>query len=134
MVQMLRPMEVACREFDALAELEPQLRRLWMLCQCASAPVAANDQAEDPYDLDLFDSDALTNEVPADSWCAELYFLQHIKPQLVALVGWGRVDGAPELRTGDAYDIAYSALFFHALNRSCVCCAAATQLLAQANA
>lgn len=131
---MFRSREVACREFDALAELEPQLRRLWTLCQCANAPVAANDQSEDPYDVDLFDNDAVTAEGRDDSWCAELYFLQHIKPQIAALVGWGRVDGPPELRDEDAYDIVYSALFFHALNRSCVCCGAPAQLLAQANA
>jgi hypothetical protein len=105
-----------------LAELEPQLRRLWSLCQCATAPAAANDEARDPYDVDLFDHDEVTVDAREASWCAELYFLQHIKPQIAALVGWGRVDGPPELRGEDAYDTAYSALFFHALNRRCDCC------------
>jgi hypothetical protein len=122
MVQLFRSLEVARREFEALAELEPQLRRLWSLCQCATAPVAANDEAGDPYDVDLFDHDDVAVDAREDSWCAELYFLQHIKPQIAALVGWGRVDGPAELRGEDAYDTAYSALFFHALTRRCDCC------------
>lgn len=122
MVQPFRSIDHARREFEKYAALEPRLRRLWLLCQTAPAPVAANDDADDPFDVDLYDSDSFANETRSEDWCAERYFLQQIKPQLATLVGWDRLEGDPELRDVDAYDVAYSALFFHALNRSCTCC------------
>lgn len=122
-------MEQARREFDVFAELEPRLRRLWVLCQTASPPMPANDDADDPYDVDLYDRDALASDASAADWCTEQFFLRYIKPEITALVGWGRLDGARELRGQDAYDVVYSALFFHALNRNCICCREAARRL-----
>lgn len=122
-VQPFRSVEHARREFETYAELEPRLRRLWLLCQTAAPPVAANDENDDdPFDVDLYDVDFLATTARNEDWCAEQFFLQQIKPQLTALVGWARIEGAPELRGQEAYDVTYSALFFHALNRTCICC------------
>lgn len=121
-VHPFRSLEHARREFEKYAALEPELRRLWLRCQTAGPAIAAKDDIVDAFDVDLYDCDPTTSEARANDWCAERFFLEEIKPQLVTLVGWGRLKGALELRGDDAYDVVYSALFFHALNRVCACC------------
>ena len=101
--------ELAQRRFDELARIEPRLGPLWQLCRRVAPPVA--------IEVEDFEDEPLT-----DGWCAEDHFLRHIKPKLVALVGWDRQDDPAELRGRDAYDAAYAALFFHALPRPCACC------------
>ena len=102
--------ELAQRSFDELARIEPRLAPLWKLCRVA-AP-----HRPDPVDDDDGDGD------DEPHWCAEDHFLQHIKPKLVALVGWDREEDPPELQQREAYEAAYAALFFHALPRPCACC------------
>lgn len=92
---------------------EPRLTRLWELCQLASPPVRADD--DDELDTD-----------PAEGWCAEDYFGEAVKPQLVALVGIDRLDGPPELQTAEAYKTVYATLLQRALRRPCACCREAT--------
>lgn len=99
--------EMAQRRFEELARLEPRLMPLWQQCACVVPPVLELDDVDDE---------------PIDDWCAEDHFLRHIKPRLVALVGWDRVEEPAELRGREAYDAAYAALFSFALNRPCTCC------------
>lgn len=115
-------MDVARRAFDEVARIEPQLAPLWYMCRCAAPPVPADDQVDDAFDDDPYEVDELSRDKPDDGWCAEDYFFQKIKPKLERLVGWQRREDPPELQGSDAYDAVYSALFYHALHRPCVCC------------
>jgi hypothetical protein len=115
MVGSFRSDGEARHRFEAYARVDPRLADLWMLCETAapnSSNVSAGDQDDEGTELDCDDG----------GWCAEDYFLQTVKPRLRSLVGWDRLDGEPSLRTAEAYDIVYSALFYHALARPCVCC------------
>ena len=106
--------ELARLTFAEYVRLEPRLMRLWQMCQRVAPPVRTYDDDDGDDDLDETD--------PADGWCAEDYFFQEVKPQLLRLVGWDRTDGPPELRTPDAYNAVYAVLFYHALHRPCGCC------------
>jgi hypothetical protein len=120
MLPCFRSTEIARQVFDEYSFLDPRLRALWNLCSRATSPAPANDDNVDIGALDLFDVDAFSS--CEDSWCAEDFFFEHVKPMLVQLVGWSRMDDPPELRSQNAYDAVYSALFFHALHRGCACC------------
>jgi hypothetical protein len=92
------------------------------VCRRAAPPQPANDADEDPFDRDAFDHDALAAGSPTDGWCAEQYFDQVVKRQLLPLVGWHRLEGPADLQTSEAWEAVVSALLFHALNRHCECC------------
>jgi hypothetical protein len=110
--------EDARQTFDAFARLEPRLRPLWALCQNAAPAVDASD---DDGELDAFDDD----DVETSDWCAEDYFLQHVKAKLLPLVGAYRPGDPDELHSPEAYEAVYDLLINWALNRSCTCCAKA---------
>lgn len=79
-------------QFRRLCELEPQL-------------LVLRDEAA-----------SYREEKRDDEFCANAVWHGYygevgIKPRLVELVGWGRMDGAEELRTQDAYDAAYSCIY-----------------------
>ncbi len=115
----------AKRAFEAYVRIEPQLEPLWALCEHAAPPVRGREvaDADDAYDVDAFDIDVVAADQPDDGWCAEDYFLQHVKPQLVALVGAVRVGGPDELQSVEAYTAVYDLLINWALDRTCACCA-----------
>ena len=83
----------------------------------ATTAAVTDDVIEDAFDVDAFDADAV-----AIGWCAERWFLEHIKPEFELLVGWQRNEGPPELCEARAYDDVYAALFLFALDRNCACC------------
>jgi hypothetical protein len=103
----LSSIDAARRVFDRYAALEPRLAPLWQLCRSASAPVNENADLDD--------------DTTDDGWCVEMFFFEHVKSELVQLVGWYRVEDPPELRRSSAYDEVYAALQV-ALNRTCSCC------------
>ncbi|HEY3807174.1 MAG TPA: hypothetical protein VGL61_31450 [Kofleriaceae bacterium] len=109
---------VARSAFAEYSRLEPELEALWHECRRATPPDRAS--LEDAFDTDAFDRDELL--ASQDDWCAEWFFFKHIKRRLIALVGIHRPNGPRELCTTTAYETVYTALFDHALNRSCTCC------------
>jgi hypothetical protein len=114
-LQMLRELSPsdARRAFDRYAAREPRLVDLWRRCEQAGPceqTRAADDDLDDP------------DERLGDEWCAERFFLEDIKPDLVDLVGMHRPNGPPDLQASEAYDVVYATLFLHALNRTCACC------------
>lgn len=113
----------ARRAFDAYARIEPRLRPLWDLCRRAVPPVRETEFVDDVYSVDPFENDVLATDKPEDGSCAEDYFLQHVKPKLLLLVGSHRPGGPHELHGTDAYDTIYDLLINWALNRPCACCA-----------
>lgn len=116
-----RSYDDAKRRFDEYAKIEPRLRDLWWDCRQAAPPIYTNDEAEDPFDVDEYDVDRVSRD--AADWCAELWFMQTIKPRFRVLVGWERSDlDPPELRTSKAYDDVYAGLFYFALSLTCQCC------------
>lgn len=119
-LQMLRELSPsdARRAFDRYATREPRLLDFWRRCEQAGPTEAL------PADDDLDDLDD-PDEPPSDDWCAERFFLEDIKPDLVDLVGMHRPTGPAELQANEAYDVVYATLFLYALNRTCPCCARA---------
>ena len=123
MRRVYRSIDDAWRAFDAYARIEPRLRPLWDLCRCASPPVRATEFVDDVYDADPFEVDVLAADKPDDGWCAEDYFLHHVKSKLLLLVGSYRPGGPHELQSTEAYETIYDLLINWALNRPCACCA-----------
>jgi hypothetical protein len=121
MLREFSSMEIARRAFDEYARVEPRLTGLWYVCRRAAPPVPAND-VDDAFDVDPFEADGIVSDSPDDGWCAEDYFFENVKPELLRLIGWYRLEEPPELRQSRAYDAVYSALFYHALHRPCACC------------
>lgn len=115
-------MEEARLRFDEHARIEPRLIELWHLCRRAAPPMPANDEDDDAFDVDLYDVDHLSADKPDDGWCAEDWFHRNVKPRFLPLVGWFRLEDPPALKGSNAYDEVYSALFCHALSRTCACC------------
>lgn len=123
MPRTYRSIDEAWRAFDFYARMEPRLRPLWDLCQRAEPPVREAENVDDVYDADPFEIDPLAADKPDDGWCAEDFFLKHVKSRLLLLVGWHRSAGPPELRTPGAYEAIYDLLINWALHRPCACCA-----------
>lgn len=115
MLRELSPTD-ARRAFDRYAAREPRLLDLWRRCEQAGPVELLADDDDDLDDLD--DPD----EPESDDWCAERFFLEEIKPDLVDLVGMHRPAGPPDLQANEAYDVVYATLFLYALNRTCACC------------
>ena len=120
---MHRSIDEAWRAFDAYARIEPRLRPLWDLCRRASPPVRKTELVDDVYDVDPFEVDVLAADKPDDGWCAEDYFLRHVKSKLSLLVGSYRPVGPREMQSTEAYETIYDLLINWALNRPCACCA-----------
>jgi len=116
--------EDARHALEPFARLEPKLRTLWELCRHASPPASADPEA-DSFDADPFEGDSLAAGEPDDGWCAEDYFGEHVKSELLELVGVHRTREPHELATSKAYDTVYDILLNHALVRACACCAPA---------
>jgi hypothetical protein len=123
MWRVYRSFDEARRAFDVYARIEPQLRALWDLCRRATPPVRVPELVDDVYDVDQFEVDVLAADKPDDGWCAEDYFLHHVKSRLLLLVGSLRGSGPHELQSTDSYETIYDLLINWALNRSCACCA-----------
>lgn len=92
---LTRSIDEARDAFGELARLEPKLWSLWELCRIAA---------------------------PADGWCAEDVFIEHVKPTLMVLIGMYRKSGPEELQTTTSYELAYDLLLSWALLRTCACC------------
>jgi hypothetical protein len=118
---VIRSIEEARSRFDEYVRLEPQLEVLWDLCRRASPPSYAREDVDDAV-VDPFERDELASGRPDDGWCAEDYFLFHIKSKLLALVGNLRSKGPRELQSSEAYETVYDLLINWALSRSCACC------------
>ncbi len=116
MLRELSPSD-ARRAFDRYAAREPRLLDLWRRCEQAGPSALVLDD-DDDLDLD-------PDEPSGDDWCAERFFLEEIKPDLVDLVCMHRPGGPAELQASDAYDDVYATLFLYALHRTCPCCARA---------
>jgi hypothetical protein len=118
---MARSLIEARSEFDAFVRLEPRLDVLWELCEAAAPPSRQSELVDDAYDLDPFESDPV--EVSSDDgWCAEDFFLHHVKSRLMLLVGAYRPGPPHELHSSHAYDTVYDLLIQWALHRPCACC------------
>lgn len=113
----------AWRAFHAFVRLEPELTTLWKLCRGAAPPARRAVALDDAYDVDPFEVDVLAGEDAEERWCAEDYFLDHVKSRLLVLVGVYRVRGPRELQSNAAYEMVYDLLINWALRRPCVCCA-----------
>ena len=116
-------MHEAWQAFDAYARIEPRLRPLWDLCLRVERPAWTRDDADDVFDEDPFELDAIADGKPDDGWCAEHFLLEHVKPKLVLLAGLHRPGDPHELHSREAYDALYDLLLNWALNRPCSCCA-----------
>lgn len=119
MTREFRSTDEARRAFDAYVRIEPQLAPLWDLCRRAAPPCELED---DDYETDPFEVDALASNKPADGWCAEDYFLEHVKPELLHLVGSYRLGELHELHGSGTYETLYHLLLDWALDRQCRCC------------
>jgi len=113
----------ARQAFEPFAHLEPKLWTLWDLCRRAAPPARRVEPLDDAYDVDPFEIDPLAADKPGDGWCAEDYFLHHVKSKLLVLVGVDRTRGPHELQTSQTYDTVYDILLNWALARPCACCA-----------
>jgi hypothetical protein len=78
---------------------------------------------DDAYDFDPFEADAGGTDRPDDGWCAEQFFLEHVKSRLLVLAGSYRPGPKHELHSSEAYEAIYDLLLNWALNRPCPCCA-----------
>ena len=110
----------AARTFEAYAAIEPKLQALWDLCRDAAPPTWAADDDDDGVDDGVEAGDAYP---PDDGWCAEDFFLQHVKSPLLLLAGMHRPSDLRELQTSKTYETLYDLLLNWALVRSCACCA-----------
>lgn len=117
---MVHTIEEAKRAFDAFARLDPRLEVLWELCERAAPPSRQTETLDDVYDFDPFESDPVDRA--DDGWCAEDYFLHHVKSRLMLLVGAYRPGAPHELHSTEAYDMVYDLLIHWALHRPCACC------------
>lgn len=122
MDRLYRSLDEARQAFDAYVRIEPRLAELWEQCREAAPPVHTSD-ADDVYDVDAFDIDDTATDKPDAGWCAEDFFFDEVKSELMLLVGVYRRTGPAELQTTKAYDAVYELLLQWALNRSCTCCA-----------
>ncbi len=118
-----RSIEEARRAFDEFARLEPRLDSLWDLCRRAGPPCREGEEIDDVAAVDPFEIDPLAVDEPDNDWCAEDYFLKHVKSKLLFLVGSHRPGEPHPLHSRDAYDSLYDALMNWALIRPCACCA-----------
>jgi hypothetical protein len=116
-----RSIDDARAAFDRYAQIEPRLLPLWDLCACAE-PTVYVDESADVYDPDPFEADSLADK-PTDGWCAEDFFLEHVKSRLLLLVGQHRVGPLHELHGREAFEEVYDLLLNWALHRPCACCA-----------
>jgi hypothetical protein len=117
---MARSLAEARSEFDAFVRLEPRLDVLWELCEAAAPPSRVGEPIDDVYDTDPFESDPV--ERSDEGWCAEDFFLHHVKSRLMLLVGAYRPGPPHELHSSHAYDTVYDLLIQWALHRPCACC------------
>jgi hypothetical protein len=120
---MIRSTDDAKRAFDMFARLDPRLDDLWEICERAAPPSRQTEPLEDAYDSDPFETDPV--ERSDDGWCAEDYFLHHVKSRLMLLVGAYRPGPPHELHSTHAYDTVYDLLIHWALYRPCACCSGA---------
>src|SRR4051812_26619193 len=110
MRHVYRSIDEAWQAFDAYTRIEPRLSPLWDLCRGAAPPVRVPELVDDIYDVDPFEVDVLAADKPNDGWCAEDYFLHHVKSRLLLLVGSNRGSGPHELQSTDAYETIYDLL------------------------
>jgi hypothetical protein len=115
---MARSLVEARSEFDAFARLDRRLDDLWELCEGAAPPIRELDDGDADADADEDDLDVR----PDEGWCAEDFFLHHVKSRLMLLVGAYRPGPPHELHSTRAYDTAYDLLIHWALHRPCACC------------
>lgn len=120
---MARSLAEARTKFDTFARLDARLSSLWELCERAAPPTYEPELGDDVFDADPFEVDPLAADRPGDGWCAEDYFLHHVKSRLMLLVGAYRLGPPHELHRIEAYDTVYDLLINWALNRPCACCA-----------
>ncbi len=120
---MARTLAEARTEFEAFARLDPRLGSLWELCERARPPSRERERGpiDDVFDTDPFEHDPV--ERSDDGWCAEDFFLHHVKSRLMLLVGAYRPGPPHQLHRTDAYDTVYDLLIHLALHRPCACCA-----------
>ena len=113
----------ATQAFGKYARVEPRLWSLWARCRRAAPPVREVDQVDDVYDTDPFEVDVLAADKPDDGWCAEHYFVQHVKSDLLLLVGSHRPGRLHEMHSKEAFETIYDLLLNWGLKRTCSCCA-----------
>jgi hypothetical protein len=77
--------------------------------------VREHDDADD--DLELLDGD------PDEGWCAEDFFHDHVKSDLLLLAGLHRPGAPHALHSHAAFEEIYELLLDWALRRTCACCA-----------
>lgn len=118
---MARTLAEARSEFAAFARLDERLGVLWELCERAAPPSRQLEPLDDVYDADPFELDPV--ERTDVGWCAEDYFLHHVKSRLMLLVGAYRPGPPHALHSTEAYDTIYELLINWALHRPCACCA-----------
>jgi hypothetical protein len=123
MLRVYRSIDEAWQAFAVYARREPRLWPLWDLCRRAAPPVRETAFVDDVYADDPLENDLLATDKPDDGWCAEDYFLRHVKSKLLLLVGMYGPGEVHELYSREAYETIYDLLINWALNRSCVCCA-----------
>jgi hypothetical protein len=93
----IRSAELA-KQFNSLAGLEPLLGSLM---REAASTLDAGDE----------------------SFCANRLWYQRFKPRLEAIVGWHRQAGPDVLKTAEAYDAAYEAIYMALPDcRNCFAC------------
>src|SRR4051812_32608848 len=113
----------ARRAFDRYAESDPRLLPLWDLCRQAAPPsLDDDDDNADAYDSDPFELDPVTPPELHDDWCAEDFFLDHVKSRLLLLVGSHRPGADHPLHSHEAFEEVYDLLLTWALPRTCACC------------
>lgn len=117
---MVRSLAEAKHAFGELARLDPRLEVLWELCERAAPPSQQPEPLDDVYDTDPFEQDPV--ERSDEGWCAEDFFLHHVKSRLMLLVGAYRPGPPHALHSTEAYDTAYDLLINWALTRPCACC------------
>jgi hypothetical protein len=121
-MRIYRSLDEAWLAFDRYAQTDPRLRPLWDLCRRAAPPVHTPDDVDDVFDFDPFEIDPLAADNPRDGWCAEDYFLEHVKSKLLLLAGLYRLGPPHPLHSREAFEEIYDLLLNWALNRPCACC------------
>lgn len=121
-MRMYRSIDDAWRAFESYVALEPRLMALWDRCRQAAPPVRAPEPRDDVYDCDPFESDPLAAIQHEDGWCAEDYFLDHVKSDLLLLAGLYRPGDPHRLHDPEVFEEIYNLLLNWALHRPCACC------------
>jgi len=114
--------EEARRAFETYVRLEPRLAVLWERCLHAAPLRRVLDDA-DVEDQDPYELDQVSETDPDEGWCAEDYFLDHVKSDLLLLAGLYRPGPQHELHESEAFEEIYDLLLNWALRRTCACCA-----------